>query len=48
MIPLQDRKCRIRFLLAFVKGGNADPAIDAIQDGDYHDLLDQNVGPEGF
>ena len=24
-----------------VKGGNADPALDAIQDGDYHDLLDQ-------
>ena len=22
------------------KGGNADPAGDAIQDGDYHDLLD--------
>ena len=33
----------------FIKnGGNADPAIDAIQDGDYHDLLDQNGGPEGF
>lgn len=30
------------------KGGNADPAVDAIQDGDYHDLLDQNGGPEGF
>lgn len=30
------------------KGGNADPAGDAIQDGDYHDLLDQNGGPEGF
>ena len=30
------------------KGGNADPALDAIQDGDYHDLLDQNGGPEGF
>lgn len=29
-------------------GGYADPAIDAIQDGDYHDLLDQNGGPEGF
>ena len=29
-------------------GGNADPALDAIQDGDYHDLLDQNGGPEGF
>ena len=29
-------------------GGNADPAGDAIQDGDYHDLLDQNGGPEGF
>ena len=29
-------------------GGNADSAIDAIQDGDYHDLLDQNGGPEGF
>lgn len=30
------------------KGVNADPVDDAIQDGDYHDLLDQNVGPEGF
>ena len=30
------------------KGGAADPAGDAIQDGDYHDLLDQNGGPEGF
>ena len=30
------------------KGGNADPAGDVIQDGDYHDLLDQNGGPEGF
>ena len=30
------------------KGGNADPAIDAIQDGDYHDLLDQMGGEEGF
>lgn len=30
------------------KGGNADPAGDAIQYGDYHDLLDQNGGPEGF
>lgn len=30
------------------KGGNAYPALDAIQDGDYHDLLDQNGGPEGF
>ena len=30
------------------KGGNTDPAGDAIQDGDYHDLLDQNGGPEGF
>ncbi len=30
------------------KSGNADPALDAIQDGDYHDLLDQNGGPEGF
>lgn len=29
-------------------GGAADPALDAIQDGDYHDLLDQNGGPEGF
>lgn len=29
-------------------GGNADPAIDAIQDGDYHDLLDQMGGEEGF
>ncbi len=29
-------------------GGNVDPAIDAIQDGDYHDLLDQNGGEEGF
>lgn len=29
-------------------GGNADSAGDAIQDGDYHDLLDQNGGPEGF
>lgn len=29
-------------------GGNADPALDAIEDGDYHDLLDQNGGPEGF
>lgn len=29
-------------------GGNADPAIDAIQDGDYHDLLDQMGGKEGF
>ena len=28
--------------------GNADPAGDAIQNGDYHDLLDQNGGPEGF
>ena len=30
------------------KGGNADPALNAIQEGDYHDLLDQNGGPEGF
>ncbi len=30
------------------KGGNADLALDAIQDGDYHDLLDQNGGLEGF
>lgn len=30
------------------KGGNADPALDAIQDGDYHDLLEQNGGEEGF
>ena len=30
------------------KGGNADPAGDAIQDGDYHDLLHQNGGPGGF
>lgn len=30
------------------KGGNADPRLDAIQDGDYHDLLDQMGGPEGF
>lgn len=30
------------------KGGNADPALDAIQDGDYHDLLDQMGGEEGF
>lgn len=29
-------------------GGNADPVGDAIQDGDYHDLLNQNGGPEGF
>lgn len=30
------------------KGGNADPVGDAIQDEDYHDLLDQNGGPERF
>lgn len=30
------------------QGGNADPALDAVQDGDYHDLLDQMGGPEGF
>ena len=30
------------------KGGNADPTLDAIQDGDYHDLLDQMGGTEGF
>jgi len=30
------------------KGGNADPELDAIQEGDYHDLLDQMGGPEGF
>ena len=29
-------------------GGYADPQSDAIQDGDYHDLLDQMGGPEGF
>lgn len=48
MIPLLDKKCRIRFLLALVKGGNADPALDAILDGDYYDLLDQMGGEEGF
>ena len=30
------------------EASNADPALDAIQDGDYHDLLDQMGGPEGF
>lgn len=30
------------------KGGNADTTLDTIQDGDYHDLLDQMGGPEGF
>ena len=30
------------------KGGNADTELDAIQEGDYHDLLDQMGGPEGF
>ena len=29
-------------------GGYADPQLDAIQDGDYQDLLDQMGGPEGF
>ena len=37
-----------RFREFIEEGGNADPALDAIQDGDYHDLLDQNGGPEGF
>ena len=37
-----------RFREFIEEGGNADPASDAIQDGDYHDLLDQNGGPEGF
>ena len=37
-----------RFHEFIENGGNADPALDAIQDGDYHDLLDQNGGPEGF
>lgn len=32
----------------FKNGGNADPALDAIQDGDYYDLLDQMGGEEGF
>lgn len=37
-----------RFHEFIQNGGNADPALDAIQGGDYHDLLDQNGGPEGF
>lgn len=44
--PPADVKERTREFIE--KGGNADPAGDAIQDGDYHDLLDQNGGPEGF
>ena len=37
-----------RFREFIKEGGNADPVLDAIQDGDYHDLLDQNGGPEGY
>lgn len=44
--PPADVKERAREFIE--KGGNADPALDAIQDGDYHDLLDQNGGPEGL
>ena len=44
--PPADVKERARKFIE--EGGNADPALDAIQDGDYHDLLDQNGGPEGF
>lgn len=44
--PPADVKERARKFIE--NGGNADPALDAIQDGDYHDLLDQNGGPEGF
>ena len=29
-------------------GGYANLVLAAIQDGDYHDLLDQSGGPEGF
>lgn len=43
--PTDVRKRARKFI---ENGGNADPALDAIQDGDYHDLLDQNGGPEGF
>ena len=30
------------------KGGNADPLVDPLEQVDYHDLLDQMGGPEGF
>lgn len=29
-------------------GGNADPAIDALQDSDFYDAIDQLGGEEGF
>ncbi len=44
--PPADVRERVRKFIE--NGGNADPAIDAIQDGDYHDLLDQMGGEEGF
>ena len=30
------------------KGGNADPAIDALQNSDFYDVIDQLGGEEGF
>ena len=30
------------------KGGNADPLVDQLEQVDYHDVLDQMGGPEGF
>lgn len=30
------------------KGGNADPAIDALQNSDFYDAIDQLGGEEGF
>ncbi len=36
-------------VLEFIeKGGNTDLAGDAIQDGDFHEPLNQNGGREGF
>jgi len=29
-------------------GGNADPLVDQLEQVDYHDVLDQMGGPEGF
>lgn len=30
------------------KGGNADPLVDQLEQVDYHDVLDQMGGPDGF
>lgn len=37
-----------RFKEFIEKGGNADPALDHLNDVDYYDIIDQLGGEEGF